>query len=149
MFFDILKLLFNKKTLQQKDKISKKYYEQWQLEKEILDREQTIKEEKYELKNRANKKKYPFSKFLMVFLFINFTILELFTGWVTIKSFSLAYAIGTMPDFTPLITLLGAIIGETLSYGIYSAKSKAENIKNGIIYEQAMQQYQCQDNSVG
>ena len=46
-----------------------------------------------------------------------------------------------MPDFPPLITLIGAVIGQTLSYGIYSSKSKAENTKGGIIYETAMANY--------
>ena len=83
----------------------------------------------------------------MIFLFINFTILEFFTAWVTIQSFSLAYAIGTMPDFMPLITLLGAIIGETISYAIYSAKSQAENTSGGLIYESAMLNLQNNENN--
>ena len=149
MFFDILKLVFNKRKLQKKEKITEKRYDQWQIEKEILDKEQTIKEEKYELTNRAKKKKYPFGKLLMIFLFINFTILEIFTGWVTINSFSLAYAIGTMPDFTPLITLLGAIVGQTLSYGIYCSKAKAENTCGGIVYDLALQENECTDQPVG
>ncbi len=87
---------------------------------------------------KKKEKKISYSKLLLTLLFINFFLLEIFTGWVTIKSFSLAYAIETMPDFTPLITLLGAVIGETLSYGIYCSKSKAENTKDGIVYETAM-----------
>ena len=90
------------------------------------------------MKIKKEKKKLSYSKFLSTLLFINFFLLEIFTGWVTIKTFSLAYAIETMPDFTPLITLLGAVIGETLSYGIYCAKSKAENTTGGIVYEAAM-----------
>ena len=69
MFFDILKLLFGKKSLQKKDKISQKKYEEWQIEKEIIDRKQTIKEEKYELYNRTKRKKNSFGKLLMIFLF--------------------------------------------------------------------------------
>jgi len=87
------------------------------------------------------KKKAPFSKILLIILFINFFLLEIFTGWVTIYSFSLAFSIEEMPDFTPLITLIGAVIGETLSYGIYIAKSKAENTQGGIVYEAAMQEF--------
>jgi hypothetical protein len=51
-----------------------------------------------------------------------------------------------MPDFTPLITLLGSVIGETLSFGIYCAKSKAENTKGGIVYETALREYDKKDN---
>lgn len=142
MFLKIFKLLFGKKSLKQKDQISQKIYEEWQTEKEILQRYQTIQEEKLDLKEKLHKKKNSFAKALMIFLFINFTILEIFTGWVTIQSFTLAYAIGAMPDFTPLITLLGTVLGETLSYAIYSNKAKAENIKGGLVYEMAMQQFE-------
>lgn len=90
------------------------------------------------MKQKKEKKKISYSKLLLTLLFVNFFLLEIFTGWVTIKSFSLAYAIETMPDFTPLITLLGAVIGETLSYGIYCSKSKAENTTGGIVFETAM-----------
>lgn len=139
MFFKIWKLLFGRKSLEQKEKISNANYERWQREKKILKQEQDIKEEKYEIEHKFAKKKYPFSKLLLIFLFINFAIIEIFTGYVTFKTFSLAYAVGVMPDLTPLVTLIGAIVGQTLSYGIYAAKSKAENTKDGIVYEAAMQ----------
>lgn len=87
------------------------------------------------------KRKPSFSKILLVFLFINFIILEIFTGWVTVTSFPLAYAIGISPDFTPLITLLGAVIGQTITYGIYSAKAKAENTAGGIVFEAGMKEF--------
>jgi hypothetical protein len=45
---------------------------------------------------------------------------------------------GLLPDFSPLITLISLVVGETISYGIYSAKSKAENTQGGIIYDIAM-----------
>lgn len=140
MFMKILKLLFGKKTLEQKERICAAHEKVWQREKVILEKEQKIDEEKYNLKQRSWNAKMPTSKMLIIFLFINFLILEIFTGWVTINSFTLAYAIGTMPDFTPLITLLGAIVGQTLSYWIYSSKAKAENTKNGIVYETAMKE---------
>lgn len=113
-------------------------FKNWQIEKPILEQNQLIKQEKDLIKCRDQKRKTAFGKLLMIFLFINFTVLELFTGWVTIKSFSLAYTIEQMPDFSPLITLLGAVIGETLSYGIYCHKAKAENTEGGIVFESAM-----------
>lgn len=136
-FKDFLK---GQETLSQKEKRAEVERRRWEREKVVLQSQQQIEEERYKLKKRSWDVKLPFSKLLMIFLFINFTILEIFTGWVTISSFTLAYAIGVMPDFTPLITLLGAIIGETLSFGIYSAKAKAENTKGGVVFESAMQQ---------
>lgn len=136
-FKDFLK---GQETLSQKEKRAEVERRRWEREKIVLQSQQQIEEERYKLKKRSWDVKLPFSKLLMIFLFINFTILEIFTGWVTISSFTLAYAIGVMPDFTPLITLLGAIIGETLSFGIYSAKAKAENTKGGVVFESAMQQ---------
>ena len=109
----------------------------WEEERPLIERQNKIKEEQKTLVQKV-KKKTPWSKRLLVFLFINFTILEGFIAWVTIKSFSLAFMYGLTPDFTPLITLIGAVMGETLSYGIYIAKSKAENTQNGIVYELAM-----------
>ncbi len=109
----------------------------WKEERPLIERQNKIKEEQKTLVQKV-KKKTPWSKRLLVFLFINFTILEGFIAWVTVKSFSLAFMYGLAPDFTPLITLIGAVMGETLSYGIYIAKSKAENTQNGIVYELAM-----------
>lgn len=110
----------------------------WAERKSLIERQNAIDAEQKELTEAHKKIKFPsWSKLLLIILFINFTILEIFVGWVTIHSFAVASIIGVMPDFTPLITLLGAVIGETISYGIYSAKSKAENTEGGIVYEQA------------
>lgn len=110
----------------------------WAERKSLIERQNAIDAEQKELTEAHKKIKFPsWSKLLLIILFINFTILEIFVGWVTIHSFAIASIIGVMPDFTPLITLLGAVIGETISYGIYSAKSKAENTEGGIVYEQA------------
>lgn len=79
--------------------------------------------------------------FLLLLLF-NFSILEGFVGYVTIKSLTIALTMGLQPDFSPLITLISLVIGETISYGIYTAKSKAENVKGGIVYDCAMKEYE-------
>lgn len=110
----------------------------WAERKSLIERQNVIDAEQKELTEAHKKIKFPsWSKLLLIILFINFTILEIFVGWVTIHSFAIASIIGVMPDFTPLITLLGAVIGETVSYGIYSAKSKAENTEGGVVYEKA------------
>lgn len=115
----------------------------WANEKERLKCQNQIDEEKKELKGKSKEIKLPsWSKLLSLLLFINFTALEIFVGWVTIKSFTLAFQYGMSPDFTPLITLMSAVLGETISYAIYALKSKAENTKGGIVYESMIQQMQ-------
>jgi hypothetical protein len=37
---------------------------------------------------------------------------------------------------------MGAVLGQTISYGIYCAKSKAENTQGGVIYDLAIQNNQ-------
>ena len=128
----------------------------WRQLKPILLRENKIEQEKKEIQNERSKIKLPpWSKLLLVLLFINFSLLEIFIGYVTIQSFALAFAIGMMPDFTPLVTLIGLVAGETISYGAYCAKSKAENIEGGIIHDTAMYELKYgtreneNDNTVG
>ena len=90
------------------------------------------------MKTKKEKKKPSWSKVLLLLLFINFFIIEFFIGWVTVQSFSLAFDLGISPDFSPLLALIGAVISETISYGIYCAKSKAENTKGGVVYDLAI-----------
>lgn len=90
-------------------------------------------------------KKMPTTKKLMLFLFINCTVIELFTGWVTIQNLILARDYGMTIDFTPLVTLIGAVVGEVFSFAVYAAKSTKENTKGGIIYENAFRENQNSD----
>ena len=83
-------------------------------------------------------KKIPTTKKLMFFLFVNCTLIELFTGWVTIQNLMLVREVGAMLDFTPLVTLIGAVVGEVLSFAVYAAKSAKENTQGGIVYETAL-----------
>ena len=132
-----------------RERIKTKYNQQlWEARRPLVEIQNQIDEEQKELLEKHIQIKFPsWSKLLLVFLFFNFTILEIFIGWVTIKSFSVALSINAMPDFTPLITLISAVIGQTLSYGIYASKSKAENTKDGIIYETAMAGLQSNTNN--
>ena len=83
-------------------------------------------------------KKLTTSKWLILFLFINCTVIELFTGWSVIKMLAIAKENGVPIDFTPLVTLIGAVVGEVLGYAVYSLKSAKENTVGGIVYETAM-----------
>ena len=105
---------------------------QWEKEKSLQERKYKIKKEKRELKSLYGFK-LPTSKLLILFLFINCTLIELFTGWVTIKSIDLATLTMVGPDFTPLVTLIGAVVSEVIGFAIYAIKSAKENTEGGII----------------
>jgi hypothetical protein len=117
----------------------------WEEKKPYIEAQNNIKQEKESLRKKAPH--IPYSKLLLLFLFINFTILEIFIGWVTVKCLALAFLLGTAPDFTPLVTLVGAVMGQTISYGIYAAKSKAENTQGGLVYDQARWEFEANNNS--
>lgn len=84
--------------------------------------------------NKDNKK-ISTTKKIVLFLFINCTIIELFTGWVTIQSLMLAENYMMPVDFTPLVTLIGTVVSEVLGFAIYAVKSAKENSKGGIVYD--------------
>ena len=117
---------------------------QWEKEKSLQERKYKIKKEKRELKSLYGFK-LPTSKLLILFLFINCTLIELFTGWVTIKSIDLATLTMVGPDFTPLVTLIGAVVSEVIGFAIYAIKSAKENTEGGIIYETTMAKFQQKD----
>ena len=119
-----------------KQKRLNKRKEAWELEKQFIYEKKLLEQEKNQLK--IKKKKISTSKILITFLFINCTIIEIFTGYVTLKSFNLAYTIGYGVDFSPLVTLIGAVVGEVIGFAIYSIKSSKENSQGGIVYELAM-----------
>ena len=63
--------------------------QEWTKEKEILEKEFSLKADKKNFYAKY-KKKISTSKLLIFFLFLNCTIIELFTGWVTFKSIELS-----------------------------------------------------------
>lgn len=109
----------------------------WQKEKPLREREYKLKEDQRQFKE-THRPKISTSKLLIVFLFINCTIIEIFTGYVTLKSLDLATMTFMMPDFTPLVTLIGAVVSEVIGFAIYAIKSAKENTSGGIVYETAM-----------
>ena len=111
----------------------------WQREKEVLERKYKLKQEKREFKKQFLPK-ISTSKLLILFLFINCTIIELFTGFVTLKSLDLTNLTMANPDFTPLVALIGAVVSEVVGYAVYALKSAKENTAGGITYEAAMRQ---------
>lgn len=124
----------------------KRQERQWAVEKDLIKRKQKIDDEKAELKK--SKQKLTTTKLLILFLFINCTLIELFTGWSIIQSLNLAATMGLAPDFTPLVTLIGAVVSEVFGFAVYALKSSKENCKNGITYETTMMNLQ-NNNEIG
>ena len=125
----------------------------WMLEKPLRERQAAIRNDRAEFKKK--KCKISTSKLLIIFLFINCTLIEIFTGWAMVKMLSLAFIAGTMIDFTPLVALIGAVVGEVFGYAIYSLKSTKENTVGGIVYDSVInnsndkEPYPPQENGVG
>lgn len=84
-------------------------------------------------------KKISCTKLIILFLFINCTLVELFTGWVVVKNLALAAA-GVALDLTPLTTLVGTVVAEVLGFAVYAAKATKENSKGGIVYDSTFSQ---------
>ena len=97
----------------------------WAKEKELLLRQKKLDEEN----------KVPTSKKLITFLFINCTCIEIFTCWSIIQMLDAVKYSDAMIDFTPLVTLIGTVVGEVIAYAVYSAKAVKENTKGGIVYD--------------
>ena len=108
----------------------------WQLEKPLRERQAAVRKSKAEFENK--KRKISTSKLLIIFLFVNCTLIEIFTGWAMVKMLSLAFVAGTMIDFTTLVALIGAVVGEVFGYAIYSLKATKENTVGGIVYDSAI-----------
>ena len=108
--------------------------QEWQKEKEILEKQYSLQEDKKSFSEQHRRKKLTTSKKLITFLFINCTVIELFVLYITIRSMILAETIMLSPDFTPLVTLVGAIVSEVIGYAVYAIKAAKENCANGITY---------------
>ena len=108
--------------------------QEWQEQKGLIERKQKIEQEKKQLKG----KKITTTKWLILFLFINCTLIELFTGWSTIQSLRLSALNGQSVDFSPLVTLIGAVVSEVIGFAIYAVKSMKENCEGGVTYSKAM-----------
>lgn len=112
----------------------------WAKNKKLLKRKIKMEKQKAKLKNSLkDKPKLTTTKLLILFLFLNCTVIELFTGWATYQSLQLVLQTGLAPDFTPLVTLIGAVVGEVIGFAVYAVKSVKENTCGGIVYDCAMQ----------
>lgn len=112
----------------------KRAIKKWEKQKIYLQQKNKINKEKEQLK----KKKISTSKILIFLLFINCSVIEIFTGIVTLKSLSLSMIYGSSTDFSPLVALIGAVLSESIGYAIYSLKAAKENTAGGLVYETKM-----------
>ena len=127
-------------TLKEKERIVAQKEKYWAKEKPLLEKEYRIKAERKSLREsfKEKKDKIANSKLLVWFLFINCTIIELFTIWVICKELGLAAEGILSPDLSPLMALITTVVAEVIGFGIYALKSTKENTTGGIIYETAM-----------
>ena len=82
------------------------------------------------------------SKKILIIVFINCIIIEIFTGVILIKAMALAALVGTTADLSPLLALIPAVGGQVGSLISYNIKSQKENTEGGITYLNAQQQYE-------
>lgn len=83
-------------------------------------------------KYKQQRKKPAVAKLALWYIFGSCTIVQIYS----------MVAMWHFADLSPLITLIGATVGETISYCAYAAKSTKENTSGGIVYDLAMQQQQ-------
>ena len=123
------------KNLNKRKNQLEKKQEYWQEEKPLVLAEQDLEQDRKNTKNRKKVQKQALTttKFLMLFLFISCSIIQIFTLVVTIISISAG-----VYDFTALQMLITAVVGEVVAFAVYSIKSLKENTKGGIVYETAM-----------
>lgn len=140
-------------TLREKERYVLSQEKIWNKEKEILEREYKIKAERKSLKEKFKEKKDKIanSKLLVWFLFINCTIIELFTIWVISRELNLAAEGILAPDLSPLMALITTVVAEVIGFGIYALKSTKENTEGGIVFETAMREFEKtnEDSSCG
>ena len=139
MFFNKKKQKEQPQNLLKAELLLEDEEKRWAQEKNLIQRKNKINEEKKKLKD--NKTAISTTKLIVAFLFINCTIIEIFTGWVTIKSLEMAAITGQPADLTPLVTLVGAVVSEIIGFAVYAAKSAKENSKGGITYDLAMRNF--------
>ena len=79
-------------------------------------------------RGRYKRKKLTTSKLAMYFIFINCSLVEIYS-MVAMWYFS---------DLSPLYSLIGAVLAEGIAYISYCAKATKENTAGGVTYEMAM-----------
>lgn len=66
----------------------------------------------------------------------------IFISCTAVQIYSMA-AMWHFADLSPLYSLIGATVGEGITYYAYTAKAKAENTTGGIVYENSLKENDC------
>lgn len=119
----------------------RKKQKNWEQEKDIIIEQIKLKNDKEKIKGHN---KLSMSKKIILFLFINCTLIELFTGYITIMDLNIAKTTG-MVDFSPMIALITAVVGEVIGFAVYAVKSMKENTQGGITYQAMMNEFEQQE----
>lgn len=114
-----------KKLLEFRGKRLKARESYWEEEKPLFEREITLTED---IRKTRDKKKLSTTKLIVAFIFLNCTIVEIYSMIVMYQ----------LRDISSLYALITAVIGETISFAVYSAKATKENTVGGMTYEMAM-----------
>lgn len=130
-----LQQLNESKQLDREEKI-------WAVEKSNIERRNKIKQERKKLKHSGGWSSLAMSKKILIIVFINCIIIEIFTGVILIKAMALAALVGMTADLSPLLALIPAVGGQVGSLISYNIKSQKENTEGGITYLNAQQQYE-------
>ena len=133
-------------NLRKKQNQIQQQQKRWERQKQIIQQEIDLKKQKKDFytQNKENKKKISTSKKIILFLFINCSLIEIFTGIITIMDLQIAAQTGSMVDFTPIVTLIGAVVSEIIGFAIYAVKATKENTIGGIVYQSQLNNYNQQ-----
>ena len=123
----------------------RKKQKNWEQEKDIIIEQIKLKNDKEKIKGHN---KLSMSKKIILYLFINCTLIELFTGYITIMDLNIAKTTG-MVDFSPMIALITAVVGEVIGFAVYAVKSMKENTQGGITYQAMMNEFEQQEEAIG
>ena len=100
--------------------------EKWNKDREILETKEQIRQEKEEILKK--RKKQSTTKCIVAFLFVNCTVIELYSMFLMYK----------LQDTSALPVLIAAVVTEVVGFAIYAFKALKENTKGGITYDTAM-----------
>lgn len=95
--------------------------------------------EQRELKNKYKRRfKVNTTKLFLFWVFASCTCIEVYVMYITHEAIVMTGVV----DLSAIVALIGAIVGQILSFLTYSKKAEKENTKGGITYDMAMKNYE-------
>lgn len=107
---------------------------QYEEEAQILEMQEKIR------RHRRKYKRQETSKLVLWFMLFLLLAIVVFTGYATLHMMTVVTLIGGALDFTPLVALISAIVGQVIITLGYFAKSTKENSEGGVTYLAAQNQ---------